>query len=71
MVETSHAGLTAPSGRVVHTLQAFAAFTVAASRHADIDVTVTRAGSAGLLKACRTSGVAVKALLTDVTARTW
>lgn len=65
VVEASHAGLAAPPLRVVHTLQTGAAAALAASRHADVDVTVTLTGSAA------SCGVAIETLLTDVTARTW
>lgn len=64
VVETSHTVLTAPALRVVQTLQTFAAGAVAASRHADVDVTVTLAGPAA------SGRVRVETFLTDVTAAT-
>lgn len=70
MVETSHTDLTALSPRVVQTLQTFAAAAIAASRHADVNVAVTLAGPAGSLHTGAPCRVAVKTLLTDVTART-
>lgn len=70
VVETSHAGLTAPPPRVVHTLQTFAAAAIAASRHADVNVAVTSAGPAGSAHTGAPCRVSIETLLTDVTART-
>lgn len=69
-VETRHAGLAARPRRVVQTLQTFAAAAIAASLHADVDVSVTPAGAAGLLVDVATRRRAVETLPTDVTART-
>lgn len=65
-VEPGQAALTEPTGRVVQTLQAFSAVAVAASRRADVDVTVAAAGSAGSLRASQTCGVAIETLTTGV-----
>lgn len=70
MVEAGHAVLAAASPRVVQTPQTFAAAAVAASRHADVDVSVTLAGPAGLLLHVTARGGAVKTLHTGVAART-
>ena len=70
MVETSLAVLAVPPLRVVQTLQTFAGAAIAASRHARVGVAVTLAGPAGLLHAGAPCRVAVKTLLTDVTAST-
>lgn len=70
MVETSHAGLTAPSLRVVQTLQTFAAAAIAASRHGDVDMAITFAGHARSLNTGTPCGVTIKTLLTDFTMRT-
>lgn len=71
VVETSHTALTVSSPRVIHTLQTFTTVAITASRHEDVDVAVTLAGSAGPLHAGLSCRVTIETLLTDVTARTW
>ena len=68
VVEPSQTGLAAGTIGVVHTLQTLSAASMAAPHHADVDVSVTLAGSAGLRRhAVTPSSAAIKPLLTDVT----
>lgn len=70
VVETLLTVLTVPTLRVVQTLQTLATAAIAASRHSDVDVSVTFAGLTGLWQSVATLRFTVETLLTDVTART-
>lgn len=70
VVEPPEAGLTVLTRGVVQTLQTPAGPAVAALRHAEVDVAVTAAGSAGPLRAREPCWVSLEALQTHVTVRT-
>lgn len=70
VIETSQTILTILSFCVVQTFQTFAADAIAASHHADVNVAVALTGSAGASQSSSSCRVAIKPLLTNVTART-